>query len=262
MSHLLEIEKVNMFFKEFQALKNINLNINKGECLAIVGESGSGKTTLGNIILGTLQPSSGTLRYKGEPIPKKRSLHLKRNIQVVQQNPLSALNPKRTIFQNVALPLQVQKNMKVPEQREVVVNLLELMQLSSHYIDRYPRSLSGGQRQRVAIARALASKPDIIVLDEPTSSLDVLVQINVLKLLSDIKEKFNLTYIFITHDLGVVRNFSNRVAVFKGGEKVEENTVENLFTHGPKNSYTSFLLSALPTMSDQEDLIKNKLLLV
>lgn len=256
---ILEIENVDMFFGDFQALKNVNLSIEQGECMAIVGESGSGKTTLGNIILGVLEASAGTVKFKGDILPAKRPLSLKRNIQVVQQNPLSSLNPKRSVFQNVALPLQVHTDKTVDEQREIVAELLELMQLPREFMDRYPPNLSGGQRQRAAIARALACKPDIIVLDEPTSALDVLVQIDVLKLLADIQEKFNLTYIFITHDLGVVRNFSDRVAVFKDGNMLEQGTVKKIFEKGPDSEYTAYLLSAVPTMNDKEEAIKQKL---
>ena len=145
------------------------------------------------------------------------------------------------------------------QQRESVAQLLELMQLPRAFMDRYPPSLSGGQRQRVAIARALAAKPDVIVLDEPTSALDVLVQVEVLKLLVDVQKKFNLTYIFITHDLGVVRNFADRVAVFQNGNMIEQASVQKIFEKGPDSQYTAYLLSAVPTMNDKEEAIKHNL---
>ncbi len=256
---ILEIKNINQFFGDFQALNDINLSVYKGECMAIVGESGSGKTTMGNIILGIQNPTAGTIKLNGDILPVKRSLALKQRIQVVQQNPLSSLNPKRTIFQNVALPLQVHTNKTIAEQRDIVQNLLELMQISADFMNRYPPSLSGGQRQRVAIARALACEPDIIVLDEPTSALDVLVQIEVLKLLYSVQQKLDLTYIFITHDLGVVRNFADRVAVFQNGNIVEQDTVVNMFEKGPKHAYSRLLLSAIPTLSKAEEDMKNTL---
>ena len=257
---IIEVQGVTQMFGDFQALYNINLSVKIGECLAIVGESGSGKSTLGNIILGILNPTTGVVKMNGEIIPKKRPLCLKKDIQVVQQNPLSSLNPKRSIFQNVALPLQVHTHKPHTAQRKIVANLLHLMQLPAEFMDRYPPSLSGGQRQRVAIARALAIHPKVIVLDEPTSALDVLVQIDVLRLLESVKKQFNLTYIFITHDLGVVRNFADRVAVFEQGKIVEQMSVEKMFAKGPNTAYTKSLLQAVPSLTAQEEKLKQKLL--
>ena len=256
---ILEMANIHQFFGDFQALNNIHLSVYKGECMAVVGESGSGKTTMGNIILGIQTPTTGTVKLNGEILPAKRPLHIKQKIQVVQQNPLSSLNPKRTIFQNVALPLQVHTKKTIAEQRHIVENLLQLMQIPADFMSRYPPSLSGGQRQRVAIARALACTPDIIVLDEPTSALDVLVQVEVLKLLRSVQKRLHLTYIFITHDLGVVRNFADRVAVCQNGNIVEQDTVANMFETGPKHPYSRLLLSAIPTLSQAEEDMKNKL---
>lgn len=258
-SPILDIENVNHYFGHFHALHDINLSVNRGECMAIVGESGSGKTTMGNIILGILNPTSGLVKFNGDVLPVKRELGIKQKIQVVQQNPLSSLNPKRTIFQNVALPLHVHTHKTKAEQKEIVSNLLELMRIPVDFMNRYPPSLSGGQRQRVAIARALACEPEIVVLDEPTSALDVLVQVEVLKLLSEVQNRLNLTYIFITHDLGVVRNFADRVAVFQNGHIVEKDTVSHMFEVGPSHPYSRVLLSAIPTLSVHEETMKQTL---
>ena len=170
------------------ALRGVDLSVERGECMAVVGESGSGKTTLGNLVLGIERPSTGTIRFQGRELPAKRGRLLRRCLQVVQQNPMSTLNPKRTIFNSVSLPLAVHRLVPRKEIRDRTAELLRIVGLSPDYMDRYPVALSGGQRQRVALARALAAEPDCIVLDEPTSSLDVSVQARVLELLVDLQQ--------------------------------------------------------------------------
>jgi peptide/nickel transport system ATP-binding protein len=217
-----------------------------------VGESGSGKTTLGNLVLGIYPPSFGEIRFEGSALPAKRTLTLRRRIQLVQQNPLSALNGKRTIGASLALPLDVHGFVRNrAERRSRVATLLEEVGLDPQYAERSPAALSGGQRQRVAIARALACEPDLLVLDEPTSALDVLVQARVLRLLSELQTRRGLTYLFITHDLGVVRALADRVSVFKHGVIVESGNVQDIFTN-PKHPYTAHLIASIPVVTDAE----------
>ena len=237
------------------ALKNVSLAVARGETVAIVGESGSGKSTLGRIFLGLERPDSGEVRLDGAPLAPPLRGRQRRRLQLVQQNPLSTLNPRRTIGQSVGLPILVHGLAGKREARERVGRLLELVDLPRDAIDRYPNALSGGQRQRAALARALAGEPDIIVLDEPTSSLDVSVQARVLALLAELRERFHLTYIFITHDLSVARNFAYRVAVLYRGRLVEEGTTASIF-NSPRHRYTTMLLSAIPVVSEEEERLK------
>jgi oligopeptide transport system ATP-binding protein len=237
------------------ALRGVDLAVERGECMAVVGESGSGKTTLGNLVLGIEQPSGGLIRFQGREMPARRGRRLRRCMQVVQQNPMSTLNPKRTIHQSVALPLAVHELAPRREIRDRVAELLRLVGLSPDYMDRYPGALSGGQRQRVALARALAAEPDCVVLDEPTSSLDVSVQARVLELLVDLQRRFALTYLFITHDLSVVRTISTRVTVLYRGRVVETGSTESVFAT-PRHRYTQMLLSSIPVVSEDEERIK------
>jgi oligopeptide transport system ATP-binding protein len=237
------------------ALRGVDMEVERGECMAVVGESGSGKTTLGNLVLGIEPPSGGVIRFQGREMPAKRGQRLRRCLQVVQQNPMSTLNPKRTIYKSVALPLAVHKLAPRREIRDRVAELLRIVGLSPDYLDRYPVALSGGQRQRVALARALAAEPDCVVLDEPTSSLDVSVQARVLELLVDLQKRFALTYLFITHDLSVVRTISTRVMVLYRGRVVETASTEAVFA-APRHRYTQMLLSSIPVVSEAEQRVK------
>ncbi|MBL8701462.1 MAG: ABC transporter ATP-binding protein [Alphaproteobacteria bacterium] len=240
---------------EVAALRDVGLELHKGECLALVGESGSGKTTLGKLILGIEAPSAGTLHFAGERLPDRRARTLRRRLQFVQQNPMSALNPKRTIGDSIALPLAVHGLVPRARLRARAGELLGLVGMSADLLDRYPAMLSGGQRQRVALARALAAEPDCIVLDEPTSSLDVSVQARILQLLADLQARLGLSYIFITHDLGVVRNIAHRVVVLYRGRVVETGTTAAMFGR-PRHRYTQMLLSSIPVVSDEEERLK------
>jgi oligopeptide transport system ATP-binding protein len=238
-----------------RALDGVSLELPPGEILAVVGESGSGKTTLANLILGTENATGGSLSFQGQPLTMKRPLELRRRIQYVQQNPMTTLNPRRTIFQSVRVPLQTHGIGSKQEQHKRVSELLETVGMSSEYLDRFPSMLSGGQRQRVAIARALAVEPKLLVLDEPTSALDVSVQAKVLSLLVELQNKFKLTYIFITHDLSVVRNIASRVAVMYRGKIVELGSTSKLF-EDPKHPYTRMLISSIPVISEEEEKLK------
>ena len=238
-----------------QALDSINLTIEANDCCAIVGESGSGKTTLANIILGIYTQDKGRLLFDDKELQKNRNIKQRKLIQYVQQNPMSTLNPKKTIRSTLALPLQIHNIVKDKEIDSRVTELLSYVGLGSEYMTRYPDTLSGGQKQRVAIARALASEPKVLILDEPTSALDVIVQSKVLNLLLKIKKKFNLTYVFITHDLSVVRNIANKVVVMNKGKIEEKGETKSVF-HFPKSQYTKELINAIPTVLESEDKLK------
>jgi len=241
-----------------QALNNINLLIEENDCYAIVGESGSGKTTLANIILGIYKQDEGKLWFNDRELRKQRNIKQRKLIQYVQQNPMSTLNPKKTIRSTIALPLKIHNIVKNNELDSKIKELLSYVGLNSEFMTRYPDTLSGGQKQRVAIARALASEPKVLILDEPTSALDVIVQSKVLNLLLKIKKKFNLTYVFITHDLSVVRNIANKVVVMNKGKIEESGVTINVFSD-PQSQYTKELINAIPTVLDSEDKLKPKL---
>jgi ABC-type glutathione transport system ATPase component len=244
---------------EVRAVDDVSFDVMAGECLAIVGESGSGKSTLANMILGIYPPTSGTIAFRGETLPAKRALAHRRAIQLVQQNPLSSLNPKRTIGASLRLPLDVHDLGPRAARAARVGELLEEVGLPADYARRTPEALSGGQRQRVAIARALACQSDLVVLDEPTSALDVLVQARVLKLLNTLRTSRALTYVFITHDLSVVRNVADRVAVFERGRLVELNPTETIFSE-PHHPYTRRLIGAVPVVTADEVRLRDRLM--
>jgi oligopeptide transport system ATP-binding protein len=238
-----------------RALDGVDLDVFEGETVAVVGESGSGKTTLANLILGTENPTAGTLQFQSQPLTVRRPLSVRRQLQYVQQNPMTTLNPRRSVFQSIRLPLQTHKLLPESEHRGRAAELLEIVGMSPEYLDRFPAALSGGQRQRVAIARALAADPTLVVLDEPTSALDVSVQAKALALLVDLQKRFRLTYLFITHDLSVVRNVATRVAVMYRGKIVELAPTEVLFRK-PEHPYTRMLISSIPVVSAEEEPLK------
>jgi ABC-type glutathione transport system ATPase component len=261
MSPILALQNISKVFTvngaAVHALEDVSLTVGAGECLAIVGESGSGKTTLANIILGVYAPSGGEVRFEGQLLPSKRQLGQRRAIQFVQQNPLSALNPRRSVGASIRLGMDVH-NIGAPGERNArVAALLQEVGLDPAFARRSPTTLSGGQRQRVAIARALACDPQILVLDEPTSALDVLVQGRVLRLLNELRAKHRLTYIFISHDLAVVRNIAERVAVFERGRLIELNATEAIFNQ-PSNPYTRRLIAAVPVVTEAEAALRDQ----
>lgn len=241
-----------------QAVQDVSLEVQTGECLAIVGESGSGKTTLANMILGLIAPTSGIVQLEGKALGVRRSPDQRRAIQLVQQNPLSALNPKRSVGASVRLGLDTYGIGTRVDRWQAVEDALSAVGLPPEMRRRAPASLSGGQRQRVGIARALAVEPRLVVLDEPTSALDVLVQARVLRLLNDLRQAMGLTYIFITHDLAVVRNVADRVAVFHRGEMVELGETAQLF-EAPQTEYTRRLIGAVPVVDADELRLRTKL---
>ena len=237
------------------AVDRVSLDVARGRTLAIVGESGSGKSTLGHMILGIEAPGGGELFLDGQPLPARRNRALRRQLGFVQQNPYSALNPRKSVRQAIELPLKVHGIGNGRERRRRVDELLERVGLQRGFAERRPTALSGGQRQRVVIARALAASPDLIILDEPTSSLDVSVQARILALLRGLQRELGLTYLFITHDLGVVRVMADEVAVMYRGRIVERAPVGALFA-APRHRYTNLLLASIPTASEADDAVK------
>jgi len=256
---MINIKNISKQFKiknsVVDALKDVSLLIEEGDCFAIVGESGSGKTTLANIILGIYSQDNGKILFNNLELKTNRSIAQRKYIQYVQQNPMSTLNPKKTIKSTLSLPLKIHKIVPIDKIDIKIDELLSYVGLSPEYKTRYPDTLSGGQKQRVAIARALASEPKVLILDEPTSALDVIVQSKVLNLLMNIKKKFKLTYIFITHDLSVVRNIANKVVVMNKGKIEEYGDTFNIFNK-PESNYTKQLINAIPTVLESEDALK------
>lgn len=252
---LLSLNRVSKTFETrrgpVHAVKDVSFDLHQGECLAVVGESGSGKTTLANMILGVFGPTSGGITFEGAPLSGKRSPQQRQAIQLVQQNPLSALNPKRSVGASVRLGLDTYGIGQRAGRWRAVEDALEATGLERDMRRRAPSALSGGQRQRVGIARALAVNPRLLVLDEPTSALDVLVQARVLRLLNELRQQRGLTYVFITHDLAVVRNVADRVAVFQTGQLIELGETAEIFTR-PKTDYTRALIGAVPVVDDAE----------
>ncbi|HUI23015.1 MAG TPA: ABC transporter ATP-binding protein [Nitrososphaerales archaeon] len=239
-----------------KAVEAVDFEMKEGEVFGIVGESGSGKTTVGNMIIGIYPPTSGTLTYKGADLTRsasRRSKELKRDIQMVFQNPASSLNPKRTVRQAIEVPLKVHETDIPIEQR--VNELLELVELPLEFAERYPGELGGGEKQLVSIARALGTNPSLLVLDEPTSALDVSIQAKMINVLLRLKERLSLSYIFITHNLSLMRNVADRVMIMYLG-KVREIAPTEEFFRNPLHPYTKMLLSSIPVITDVEERAK------
>lgn len=231
-----------------KAVDNVSFSIKKGETLGLVGESGCGKTTVGRTILRLYQPTSGHIYYKGKDLAviKERDLRqYRRNMQNIFQDPYASLNPRLSVGNTVIEPLDVHSIGNRKERREWVQELFETVGLNPNLMDRYPHEFSGGQRQRVGIARALALHPEFIVCDEPISALDVSIQAQVVNLLEELQDRFCLTYLFIAHDLSMVRHISDRTAVMYLGKTVELADRDELYNN-PLHPYTQALLSAVP----------------
>ncbi len=230
------------------AVNNISLEIKKGETLGLVGESGCGKSTAGRCMLGLIPATSGSVELEGEEItdhsPKKFRA-LRKRMQIIFQNPYSSLNPRMSVETILKEPFIIHEKLSKKEQKERIKHLLEIVGLNEGVLGRHPHEFSGGQRQRIGIARALALNPDFIVADEPVSALDISIQAQILNLMQQLKKDFNLTYLFISHDLSVIRYICDRVAVMYLGEIVETAPVKELFEN-PKHPYTQALLSSIP----------------
>ena len=243
------------------AVQDVSLDLTAGETLALVGESGSGKSTVGNVVLGLVPVRAGTVTFAGEDITHatgRRRRELTRHIQPIFQDPYGSLNPVRTIRQTLVEPLLAHERLTAAEQRERVALALSRVGLEPDAADRYPAQFSGGQRQRIAIARALMVSPRLIVCDEPTSALDLSVQAQVLNLLRQLQRELRVSYLFITHDLAIVRHVADRVAVLRRGRIVETGPTEQVYEN-PREAYTWALIAAAP-VPDPEQQRRRRLL--
>jgi len=231
-----------------KAVDDVSFDIYPGETLGLVGESGSGKSTTGYCVLQLLKPTFGSVSFLGRELTtiSRRELRaMRRETQIVFQDPYASLNPRMTVGDIVAEPLVIHGIGDRRSRRRSTERLLEVVGFNPDFINRYPHEFSGGQRQRIGVARALALNPRLIVCDEPVSALDVSIQAQILNLLKDLQREFNLTYLFIAHDLAVVRTMSDRIAVMNRGKLVEEGDAEDVYTN-PKDPYTKALLAAVP----------------
>lgn len=265
MEPLLEINNLKKYFDApngvLHAVDGVSLTLEKGKTLGVVGESGCGKSTLGRVILHLLEPTSGTIMFEGRDITKvnKKLLHkLRREMQMIFQDPFSSINPRMTVGNIIEEPLKIYKVCKNDKDyRERRLDLMQTVGLAENLENKYPHELDGGRRQRIGIARALALKPKFIVCDEPVSALDVSIQAQILNLMKDLQEKFGLTYLFITHDLSVVKHISNDICVMYLGMPVEKSSSRELFQR-QYHPYTKALLSAIP----QPKIIRQKRILL
>ena len=238
-----------------RAVDDVSLEIMRGDIFGVAGESGSGKTTLAKMILGLYAPTSGTIKIGEKSLTEILGTQdFRKMVQIVYQNPGSSLNPKRTVAAQLSVPLKFTGHDKTAITKRID-ELLDMVDLPRSYASMYPHELSGGQKQRVAIARALSVNPKILVLDEPTSALDVLIQKTIIELLHRLRDEFKLTYLFISHDLSLMRNFCNRVAIMFRGQICEQGETLEIFNH-PRHSYTRALLSSIPVIDAEEEKLK------
>jgi len=272
---LLDIHDLKMYFPLTQgivfqrvigyvrAVDGISFSIERGQTLGLVGESGSGKTTIGRTIIRLYKPTEGSILFDGQDLAKLEGEPLRqvrRQAQMVFQDPFASLNPRFTIGSLIAEPMQIYKMGTAQELRDKTVELLRVVGLRPEYIDRYPHEFSGGQRQRIAVARAISINPEFVIADEPVSALDVSVRAQVLNLLQRLQQQFNLTYLFVSHDLSVVRHVADRIAVMYLGRIVELSDRDELYA-APKHPYTKALLSAVPIPDPQIERKRQRIIL-
>ena len=255
---ILSIDKLSKWFPitnawnhkvgDLKAIDEVSLSVNKGEILGVVGESGCGKSTLGKTIMGIHKPTSGSIKFEGEEVAglsPSQSRQLRKKLQYTYQDPGSSLDPRWKIGRSLDEPLKIHTSLNKEERLNQVVEILEAVNLPETHLQLYPHEISGGQQRRVGLARILTLRPSLVILDEPTSGLDVSVQATILKLFLEKKKTFDLTYIFISHDLSVVRMMCDRLAVMYLGKVVELGPTEEVFDT-PRHPYTQSLLSAIP----------------
>lgn len=245
---------------QVRAVDGISFHVNKGETLGLVGESGSGKSTTCRVVLQLLKPTSGSVKFEGREIAglgRRQLRPLRREMQMIFQDPYASLNPRKRIGQIVGDQLKVQKVASGKELRTRVEGLLERVGLSPEHYNRFPHEFSGGQRQRIGIARALALEPKLIFCDEPVSALDVSIQAQIVNLLDDLQDEMGLTYVFVAHDIGVVRHISDRIAVMNHGQIVETGDADQVCEH-PRDDYTKKLLSAVPIPDPRESAARRR----
>jgi oligopeptide transport system ATP-binding protein len=239
---------------QVRAVDGISFTVGKGETLGLVGESGSGKSTACRAILQLLKPTSGSVKFEGQEIAGlgRRELRpLRRQMQMIFQDPYASLNPRKRVGQIVGDQLKIQKVASGKELRARVEGLLDRVGLSPEHVNRFPHEFSGGQRQRIGIARALALEPKLVICDEPVSALDVSIQAQIVNLLDDLQDEMGLTYVFVAHDIGVVRHISDRIAVMNHGKIVEAGDADQVCEH-PRDAYTKKLLAAVPIADPRE----------
>lgn len=253
MAAFIEIKNLKKYFHTpvglLHAVDDVNMSINRGETMGVVGESGCGKSTLGRSVINLLDKTSGQVFFDGKDIsyPKAREMKkLRQELQIIFQDPYSSLNPRQTVEQIIMEPLKLHKKYSIEEIRDKCENLMEMVGIDNRLRLSYPHELDGGRRQRVGIARALALDPKFIVCDEPVSALDVSIQAQILNLLMDLQDQYGLTYMFITHDMSVVRHVSHNISVMYLGQLVETSPTDDLFEN-PLHPYTKALLSAIPS---------------
>lgn len=242
--------KKGFFGKHFviKPLNEVSFHLDESETLGVVGESGCGKTTLGRTIIKLQQPDGGEIIFNGTNItnmPEKEFRYFRRNMQIVFQDPFSSLNPRMTVYDILARPIRIHQKLSRSEERALIMSTLESVGLKSEHVGRFPHEFSGGQRQRIAIARAIITKPKFIVLDEPTSALDVSVQAQIMNLLKKLKDELGLTYMFISHDLSVIKFLSDRIAVMYLGQIVELGKTD-LVVNDMLHPYTQLLFNSIP----------------
>jgi len=239
---------------QVRAVDGVSFKVERGETLGLVGESGSGKSTACRAVLQLIKPTSGSVKFEGREISglgRRQMRPLRREMQMIFQDPYASLNPRKRVGQIVGDPLKRQGVASGSELRRQVQELLERVGLSSEHYNRFPHEFSGGQRQRIGIARALSLKPKLVICDEPVSALDVSIQAQIVNLLDDLQDEFGLAYLFVAHDIGVVRHISDRIAVMNNGEIVEQGSADQVCEH-PKDDYTKKLLAAVPIPDPRE----------